>query len=286
MLKIFSKNKPRTEQRPRGTQKMVHFSACTDVGIVREINQDNLFIMQPVLTSDRLLHYEASRWVPLPAIFAICDGMGGGRHGEDASYLAACMIEKVDVKLISQKSDEQLEQYLRTLCRQMNAAIYEQYGHLGVLVGCTVVLVYVDERRCCFVNVGDSLGMCLTGQQDLQIMTQSDNRANQLYLLGQIAEEERWTHQTKNQLTQYLGMDPEEVQISPHICRLDRKEDDTIYLLCSDGLLDHNRFDLLRAQLSQGNIDTLASGCVKGATSVGSRDNVTVIVMKVETVEG
>ena len=90
-----------TEQTAECMQEIVHFSACSDVGVVRETNQDNLYVMQPVLTHDRLSHYEVCGDVPLPAVFAICDGMGGGRNGEDASYLAIRMIEQIDVQLVS-----------------------------------------------------------------------------------------------------------------------------------------------------------------------------------------
>ena len=259
----------------------VTFSAATNVGNVRETNQDNLYVMQPVLTYESLYHYTYSGSHKLPALFAICDGMGGGKNGEKASYEAVRLIEQAPVDALEQRSDAELETFFQELYQKMNDTVYQLYGTTGALVGCTATMLYIDSRRIYMLNAGDSPGMWLT-PSGLNVLTQSDNRANQLYQLGQISEAERWTHKTKNQLTQYVGMNPEEVRISPHICRLDRIGSTTRFLICSDGLLDKNTFGEIEEQLRENDIRTAAQSCVMQAMNAGSRDNVSAIVIQVE----
>lgn len=261
--------------------KTVLFSAASDIGIARSTNQDNLFVMRPVVTHDKLEHYSVSGTVQLPALFAICDGMGGGKNGELASYLATEMIAEVSVHQLASMENDQLEEHFTKLYQKMSDTVYTDYGHLGVLVGCTATLLYLDEKRIYMVNAGDSPGICYS-EESLQVKTQSDNRANQLYLMGQISEQERWTHKTKNQLTQYLGMDPEEVRMSPHTVRMDWPKEDALFLICSDGLLDKNSFQTLEHCLRRSQIEDAAKNCVQSALKAGSRDNVTAIVVKVE----
>lgn len=276
-----SENLKEDLQYKKDTNASITFSASTNVGTVRETNQDNLYLMRPIRSYEDLTDYSISDCQEIPALFAICDGMGGGKNGEKASYEAVRMIENVFVKSLEKCSDEELEVFFRELYQNMNDVVYRLYGNKGVLVGCTATMLYVDSKRIYMINVGDSPGVWLM-TSGIKVLTHSDNRANQLYVLGQITEEERWTHKTKNQLTQYIGMNPEEVKISPHICRLERLEHTTRFLICSDGLLDKNTFEAIEKQLREDDIRTVAQNCVQQAMSVGSRDNVSAIVIQVE----
>lgn len=257
----------------------VQFSAATDVGRVRETNQDNLYVMQPVLAHDDLLHYMAHGEEKLPALFAVCDGMGGGQNGELAAWEAVQMIGQTQVEELPEKSDDEIEKFFCELCRRISDTVFRMYGNRGVLVGATATLLYLDDRRIFLINVGDSPGIRFAGS-GLEVMTQPDNRANQMYLMGQISEEERWTHATKNQLTQYIGMNPQEVCISPHVCRMDYPKEPTTYLICSDGLLDRNSFENLEHLFRKTGIEQFSDVCVKQAMACGSRDNITAIAVQ------
>lgn len=258
----------------------VQFSAASDVGLVRKTNQDNLYVMKPVLFHEELAHFIAHGKTELPLLFAVCDGMGGGRYGEKASFEAVKMLEQVDIRKLPEKTDEQIEDFFRKLYQQMNDTVFRICGNSEALVGCTATLLYIDQKRIYLVNAGDSPGMCYIGNK-LTVMTQSDNRANQMYLMGRISEKERWTHATKNQLTQYLGMNPEEVRLSPHICRLDYPSEPMICLICSDGLLDKNNFEDLEELFQENEIQSLAEASVRQAMDAGSRDNITAIAVQI-----
>jgi serine/threonine protein phosphatase PrpC len=166
----------------------------------------------------------------------------------------------------------------------MNREVFEKFRQWRSLVGCTSTIFYADRRRIWLINAGDSPGMRLDSG-GLQVLTKSDNRAHQLYLLGQISEEERWTHKTKNQLTQYIGMDAREVRLSPHICRLEPQGEPAVFLICSDGLLDRQKFSelekLLRESAERDWLPQCAQRCVQYAMEHGSRDNISAIIVKV-----
>src|SRR5207248_9444466 len=71
----------------------VRLFARTDVGQVREHNEDNFLVADLTRRSRGLL--EANRATTIGhqgAVFAVCDGMGGAAAGEIASQLAVDII--------------------------------------------------------------------------------------------------------------------------------------------------------------------------------------------------
>ena len=271
-------HRKRTQMRELTT---VPYWAATDVGTVRKTNQDNLYLMQNVQSYQKLRQYRVNGRQELPLLFAICDGMGGGEDGEKASELVAQQLAELDVRYLQTLSDEAFERELTEKLQQINNAVFSGLSNCGALVGCTTTILYVDRQRIFFVNIGDSPGFVLS-QGRLQAVTQADNRANQMYLMGKITESERWTHKTKNQLTQYLGMDPEELLVSPHFFRMNHPDVTTTYLIGSDGLIDKCDFSNIARLLGQDETHQLAYELVEEAKCAGSRDNVTAIVVRVE----
>lgn len=253
--------------------------ASTDVGIVRKANQDNQYLMQEICSCDQLQQYQTQKELELPILLAICDGMGGGADGEKASELAVKKVSEWDLAQFVNLSDEAFQQVMTDRIQQINDSIYGTLSHEGMLVGCTITILYVDEKRVYFINAGDSPGFVLE-QGKLQAVTQSDNRANQMYIMGKISEKERWTHKTKNQLTQYLGMDPEEVLVSPHFYKMNVPDRPTTYLISSDGLIDGGNFEQIRDLLAQDGTHHIARELVEAAMNAGSRDNVTAIALR------
>src|ERR1700738_2929109 len=72
-----------------GTDVRVKLFARTDVGQVREHNEDNFLVADMTRRSRGLLESNrAPASGPQGAVFAVCDGMGGAAAGEIASQLA------------------------------------------------------------------------------------------------------------------------------------------------------------------------------------------------------
>ncbi len=254
--------------------------AATDIGTTRQINQDNLYLEESALKPSQLLHFSMRKECEDAVLCAVCDGMGGGAKGEEAAYLAVEMLGELRAEDLKKDSSEIIEEKFKCLTQRINNAIYEKFKEESVFTGCTITLLYTDDKRTIAENVGDSPCILLR-EGKYEVVSISDNRANLLYQMGRITEEERWIHKTKNQLTQYAGMNPNEVLLSPHIYVGEAMQKGDMYILSSDGMLDKMGFDDV-LDVTKVDYKNTAEVLVDRALRCGSRDNVTVIVVKRE----
>lgn len=261
-------------------QLVVQISATTDIGIKRETNQDNLFVMKNVLDYPQLEHFSSADLCGTPILVAVCDGMGGGLLGERASKLAASSLEYYNLQSLQALKTVELIEVLKNIFMKVNYEIFKEYGVLGTLTGCTMTLLYIDDKRGVVVNVGDS--PCIrVDKKSCRMLTRIDNRATLLYEQGQISEKERWTHKTKNQLSQYLGIDTQNYNLEPHVYIEKHVKRDVSYLLCSDGVTDGVSIDEIHQMLLQEFKPDISKKLVVKAMQNGSKDNITAIAVKI-----
>lgn len=266
----------------------VFFTAMTTKGNVRRINQDNLYVGESIQSAEDLVEFKCRGERALPALFVVCDGMGGERDGDKASEMAASefldLEESEGFSGLPEKTSEQVQAFFLDEIRKISKKIYDTLGGRAGISGCTVTMLYLETRRFFMINVGDSPGFLLRGGK-AELLTTPDNRAFQLYQLGVITEEERWTHRTKSQLTQFLGMDPDEMDLSPHIYEGVWKEEDQ-FVIGSDGLTDGLRTDAIYQMVDQvldpENTICLAEELGNASLKNGSRDNVTAITVRIK----
>ena len=174
--------------------------AATDIGTVRQVNQDNLYLEEPPLDCKKLEHFVFKKEKKDAILCAVCDGMGGGMKGEEASFIAVKMISELELEQLKKDSIEVIEEKFKTLTQKINDVIYNTFKEERRFTGCTITLFYTDDKRTIVENVGDS--PCIHIREDnYEVVSVSDNRANQLYQMGRITEAERWTHKTKNQFS-------------------------------------------------------------------------------------
>ena len=254
-------------------------SAVTDCGTVRKLNQDNMYVMEPVVSRISLGHYVVTKECEESIMIAVCDGMGGEMWGEKASYLACRVLEQSDWMSYAKLSTTELERKLVELMNRMNACVYDTFVRDSVFVGSTVVLLYADEIRTMVVNVGDSICIRMT-ESDSGLVTIPDNQANWLYERGEITEEQRWRHKSKSRLTQCLGMNPEEFQLRPHVYVADAMQKNETYLLASDGLVDGLPLSEIYCMMRQNPTPSVANALVEAAKAGGSHDNITALFVK------
>lgn len=246
-------------------------AACVCVtGKVRKNNEDNFYfdgkclemensgLKSPVCVEDAL----KSGWTA-----AVFDGMGGENYGEAASFAAARQMQQTQRSLadyfVSPKN------FLSRLAQQLNDAVVEKAGELRTQrMGTTMAALYFSGRSVYVCNVGDSRAYRLRDGEFLQ--------------LSQDHVEKRPGRENKKApLNQYLGIDPEEMQIEPYIAKGDWNPGDE-YLLCSDGLTDMlTNFEIADIMLRFEDPQECVQELVRAAMDQGGRDNTTVILCKI-----
>lgn len=241
-------------------------AACWCVtGKVRKNNEDNFYF------DGRCLEME-NTGLKHPVVFeqalknglctAVFDGMGGENFGEMASYAAARQMQRTERILSDYFISE--KKYLERLISQMNSAVGTmQKEMLTDKMGSTVAALYFFGRYVYSCNVGDSRAYRLRDGEFLQIS---------------VDHVEKRPGARKMPLTQHLGMDPEEIEIEPHIAKGEIKKGDR-YLLCSDGLTDMvTNFEITDIMLNSEDAESCVKKLVNTALEHGGRDNITVIV--------
>ena len=266
---------------PRGEVR-VRLFARTDVGQVREHNEDNFLVADLTRRSRGLLEANRSTSVGAQgAVFAVCDGMGGAAAGEIASQLA--------VDIICEKMAEGLEDHTvlrrddigRRLVRAVEAAglrIFQEakLDRTRRGMGTTVTAAALVDEILFLAQVGDSRGYILRSETLTQV-TRDQSLVNQLIEAGQLTEEEAETFEHNNIILQALGTS-DSVQVDLTYVEL-RKGD--MLLLCSDGLSGMVRFDEIREILKSSSepLD-ICKTLTERANQAGGHDNITVIVVQ------
>ncbi|MDE8701528.1 Stp1/IreP family PP2C-type Ser/Thr phosphatase [Adlercreutzia equolifaciens] len=228
------------------------FGSRTDVGCVREHNEDSLVVAPP--------------------LYVVCDGMGGHAAGEVASEIA--------VDVVAQRAPRTADAAaLGQAVEEANLAIIkaarEGVGRAGM--GCTCTAAILDKERLVIAQVGDSRAYLLH-QGRMQQLTRDHSLVTDLIEAGQITPAEARVHPQRSVITRALGSDP---RTEPDLFELNVETGDRL-LLCSDGLctmLEDDRIeDILN---SAADPQRCAAQLVNEANSLGGYDNTTVIVVDV-----
>ena len=262
----------------RNSKKIKNCSCGCVKGKVRDNNEDNFYFAGQYLEPDSEgLEASISESIDLMKddkrghLFAVFDGMGGGQHGEIASYEAAkCLSEYIQRY---EKSGVTLDVFmLETLCKKLNERVYAAGVQKGASVmGTTIAAMYFRDDKQWSCNVGDSRCYRLRGGVLEKL---SEDHVEGMYSIG------RTKKNKKPGLIQYLGMDPEEILLEPTIHCSDLQKGDT-YLLCSDGLTDMvTEADIASLLNKAADAEEATAGLVELALENGGKDNITAIVCK------
>ena len=247
-------------------------AACgSSVGKVRSNNEDN-FLFDGTCLAEK----NSGQLPPLnlygdfahSVSMAVFDGMGGMDHGEAASATVAESVKQL-LERLETPSPEGLED----ICLEANRAVWQKAVELGTdRMGTTLAMLCFEKGHVYAVNVGDSRIFGLRGERLVRI---SRDHTDEAYMKA------KGIVGRKPRLTQYMGMDPGEVRVEPHIIRGTVQSGDT-YLICSDGLTDMLDEEMISQLLA---VSGTASACVENLISAalerGGRDNVTVIVCRI-----
>lgn len=242
-----------------------YFAGMTDTGNVRNVNQDAYYID------------------PDGRFFIVADGMGGHAGGQEASLIASQTIKEYILEHW-ESSDQSPILLKNAFVAANNAILQDQQKHpersdMGTTA--VVALFRENEENPWFANVGDSRLYRLRGHQ-LQQITEDQTWVAQAVKRNALTADEARSHPWRHVLSQCLGReDLSEISID----QMDVQPGDRL-LLCSDGLTEELSDTIITANLkSIRACEAAAKALVKEAKDREGRDNITVIVVAVGSVE-
>jgi PPM family protein phosphatase len=231
------------------------YAAATDVGLVRDVNEDTL-------------HTDA-------ALAVIADGMGGAAAGEVASEIAVSEIVR------GFEHDTTSQGLVRAMLSANEAILADAATHPARAgMGTTAVAIALTSVSSgilpVIVNIGDSRAYQLRDGALRQI-TNDHSVAEEWVRQGRLSPEEAAVHPRRHQLTRTLGVDDE---VQPDIFPLTIENGDRI-LLCSDGLSNELTDDEIASVASApASLDDAVATLIERANRNGGRDNITAILIE------
>ena len=255
---------------------MLRIKACglSDVGLTRAHNED---------------YFEID---PRHKLYVVADGMGGHSHGEIAAQLAVSSIHEFIEKTSDKdttwpfRMDDTLERHSNVL--KMSIRIAHDHVLRAISkdealhgMGTTVVGFLLDGAVAAVAHVGDSRAYRLRAGR-LEQLTQDHTWVHEQVVAGLLSREQARSHPLKNVVTRALGgesdvvVDVREIEVQPG----------DLYLLCSDGLTGMLNDGDIRDRLGSGRtLHEICRTLVNDANSRGGIDNVTVVLLSIETHE-
>jgi serine/threonine protein phosphatase PrpC len=230
----------------------------TDTGRQRNANEDSSYTRE--------------------ALFVVADGMGGAQAGEVASSAAVAAFEG---ELPPGAPERVLEQTIKLA----NRTIYEQAKHdpglsgMGTTTTAAIVDAAADEVA--IGHVGDSRAYRFRAGK-LERLTRDHSLVEEMRRKGQLTEAQAEEHPQRSIITRALGPEPEvevDLQTVPAL-------PGDVFLICSDGLttmLDDEHIARLLGRASS--LEAASRTLIDEANRAGGRDNITVVLFRLDTVD-
>lgn len=238
---------------------------CTDIGKVRETNQD-------------ALHYVNDKELP---IYIVADGMGGHKEGELASNIAVntsrdYYLEHKE-KLLNGSMEIPL--FLNNLFDLANKKVLEASIEMNCVknMGTTLTMGLIKEKELYVGHIGDSRGYIFRNKGLIQV-THDHSFVGNLLESGVITEEEAFHHPKKNLITRSVGQDD---KVVPDIYTENLEKDD-IFMLVTDGITSVLEKSVLENVIN--NVKEEKEICkvlVDETNRLGGPDNISIILSKI-----
>jgi serine/threonine protein phosphatase PrpC len=233
-----------------------HFHA-SDLGRQRQGNEDNFFVRAP--------------------LFVVADGMGGAQAGEVASEMA---VESFDRGLPDGTPADALVRVIEDANRRIHDRSRAESQRAGM--GTTVTAAYVGEHEVTIAHVGDSRAYLLRDGK-LSRLTRDHSLVGELVARGKLTEEQAETHPQRSVITRALGPEPDvQVDVDSYQAR-----SGDVFMVCSDGLtsmVPEARVAPILVEASS--LEQAGRELIAAANDAGGRDNITVILFRLEELEG
>ena len=238
-------------------------AALSDVGRQRDHNEDSIGYRVPDET-EVLQEYGA--------LFVVCDGVGGGTAGEEASEVA---VSHILSEYYQAPSKDAPNTRLTNAIREADAQIDERNAQLRAgRMATTVVAAIVRGSQLWLAHAGDSR-IYLIRDGHITQLTEDHSWVAHMVRAGQLTPEEARQHPWRNHITRALGQEGQ-IDVDSNLVTLN--PGDTI-LLCTDGLTEYLP-DAEMAQLATDlPVDDAAQQLIDLANKRGGHDNISAILV-------
>jgi serine/threonine protein phosphatase PrpC len=266
----------------------------TDVGCVREANEDSFYVELPEEGAPK--GGAPQRGVPQGGtsqgvaaspnrygLLIVADGMGGQVAGKEASETAVEVVKTLfAAKAKTGKPLKDIKKFILDAIREANKAIFKKGEAKAVNMGTTLTMAFIDNRNAFIGHVGDSRTYHIRAREIRQV-TEDHSLAEDMVKKGKATREEVKASPMRSMLTKSIGTKEEVAVDEPIGIEL---EDGDCLVLCTDGLTNlvedqeilsvvHNTADLQKA----------CNKLVDMARKRGGPDNITIIAAEFGTLE-
>lgn len=255
--------------------------ACSDVGIQRPGNEDNLYFNGLIKeeAAESFKYYEKMNIKKNRAVFGIFDGMGGYAKGEHAAYITAdttkSILDTTKTILKDNKSGDP-EELLKKICVEANTKICDEIkNNSGQKMGATLAMLYFEGSSFRLCNVGDSPIYMMRKGELKKISLEHTEAATYVKIYGEAPPKDK-----KFPLTQHIGMSENPARLNPYYKKENIMEGD-IFLICSDGLTDMlDDAEISRVINSSRPISGIGKILLNNALERGGKDNISFVLIK------
>ncbi len=230
-------------------------SACTDVGAVRELNED-AYLERPDL-----------------GLWLVADGMGGHFAGDVASHMVVSAMDTLEPPRSLSKFVEAVERRLAETNTRLRDYAEREEAHT---IGSTVVALLIHGEHAVCLWAGDSR-MYRYRDGRLEQISQDHALVEELVERGVLTPEQAVDHPHGNLVTRAVGAADRlflDVEIIPI-------QSGDLFILCSDGLEKEIAEENMSVMVEAGDASQLSHTLLARALAVGARDNVTVITVAI-----
>lgn len=234
----------------------------TDVGLMRTINQDCIFVSTKPIGK-------------LQNLFIVADGMGGHKAGDVASRMAiekfvryACTTHMTDPANI-------LDAGIISINKDIYDMANSNKDYSGM--GTTFVAATLVDNHVYIANVGDSRLYLIN--RDIKQITRDHSLVEDMVKMGILDREAARTHYKKNVITRAIGV-AEDKTSTPDIFEIEVEYGDKL-LLCSDGLTNMvDDYEMKKIINSSENLEDAVMKLINQANENGGKDNISAILLE------
>ncbi|MFD7440055.1 PP2C family protein-serine/threonine phosphatase [Streptomyces sp. NPDC059909] len=241
----------------------VAVTALSDVGLIRDHNEDSL-VIGPWTLCGTVTENPQTLLFPLgtPLVVAVADGLGGQPAGEVASALVVRHLASLGPSL---ENEEAIRDAL-ALCNRSVYAAADGDPEL-ITMGTTIAGAVVLEKSLLTFNIGDSkvYGMDDDGLRQVSVDDSPPPAPGR---------------RTTSAVTQTLGGSPVFTAVTPHVTASAVAAGDR-YLVCTDGLTDPVPDEEVESVLRVHDDGRAAFELWKAAMEAGGPDNITLALVRI-----